>query len=48
MILGRQAKLGKCWCNTHGISSSFYNRKEGYNKKLFEEDNNRINEVLFL
>jgi hypothetical protein len=40
--------LGKGSGNINEFDSSFYDKKEGYNKELFEEDNNRINVVLFL
>jgi hypothetical protein len=30
---------GKCWCDTNGFTSSFYNKEE----ELFEVDNKKIN-----
>jgi hypothetical protein len=38
----KQTNWWKGWCDTNKISSSFYNKKEGYNKEWFEEDNNKI------
>jgi hypothetical protein len=44
----RQTNKGKVLCDRLRITSTFHNKKEGYNKELFEEDNNRINEALYL
>jgi hypothetical protein len=43
----RKTNWRKCWCDNNYISSTFYNKKDGYDEEQYKEENIKVNKILY-